>query len=216
MKDSFIFYRSFYDSLKEIPDDEQIKVYKAISEYALNNNELELTGVAKAIFLLIKPQIDANNRKYENGKKGGAPKGNKNAQKNNQETTKKQPKNNLKTTEQQPNVNDNVNVNVNDNVNDIYIHFANAEFVSMTNVEYEKLVNTYGKEFADQCITVLDNYKGSSGKKYKSDYRAILNWVIDKVKKDKENKNIVNKKDKAHSYEYCKSTFDDLEGLYDN
>lgn len=37
------------------------------------------------------------------------------------------------------------------------IHFA--EFVSMTNAEYEKLVGTYGKEFADQCITILDNYK---------------------------------------------------------
>ena len=60
------------------------------------------------------------------------------------------------------------------------IHFA--EFVSMTNAEYEKLVSTYGKEFADQCINSLDNYKGSTGKKYKSDYRAILSWVIDKVK----------------------------------
>ncbi len=25
---------------------------------------------------------------------------------------------------------------------------------------------------------------GANGKKYKSDYRAILNWVVDKVKKD--------------------------------
>lgn len=62
------------------------------------------------------------------------------------------------------------------------IHFA--EFVSMTNAEYEKLVSTYGKKFADQCINVLDNYKGAKGKNYKSDYRAILSWVIDKVEKD--------------------------------
>ena len=61
------------------------------------------------------------------------------------------------------------------------IHFA--EFVSMTNVEYEKLVNTYGKDFADQCISKLDNYKGASGKTYKSDYRAICSWVIDEIKK---------------------------------
>lgn len=66
------------------------------------------------------------------------------------------------------------------------MHFA--EFVSMTNAEYEKLVSTYGKEFADQCITILDNYKGSSGKKYKSDYRAILSWVIDKANQDKTKK----------------------------
>lgn len=55
----------------------------------------------------------------------------------------------------------------------------------MTNAEYEKLVSTYGKEFADQCITILDNYKGANGKKYKSDYRAILNWVVDRVKQQK-------------------------------
>ena len=52
----------------------------------------------------------------------------------------------------------------------------------MTNAEYEKLVSTHGKEFADQCIEELDNYKGANGKKYASDYRAILNWVVDKVK----------------------------------
>lgn len=63
-----------------------------------------------------------------------------------------------------------------------------AEFVSMTNVEHEKLVNTYGEEFTKQCITILDNYKGANGKKYKSDYRAILNWVVDKVKQNS-NKN---------------------------
>lgn len=60
------------------------------------------------------------------------------------------------------------------------IHFA--EFVTMTNAEYEKLVSTHSKEFADQCITALDNYKGSKNKKYASDYRAILSWVVDKVK----------------------------------
>ena len=61
------------------------------------------------------------------------------------------------------------------------IHFA--EFVSMTNAEYEKLISTYGKNTADQCIEKLDNYKGSSGKTYKSDYRAIRSWVVDEIKK---------------------------------
>lgn len=64
----------------------------------------DLKPIANSIFTLIKPQLDANNKRYLNSKKGGAPKGNKNA------------KNNLKTTEGQPNVNDNVN----DNVNEFY------------------------------------------------------------------------------------------------
>lgn len=38
-----------------------------------------------------------------------------------------------------------------------------------------------------EWVEVLDNYKGSTGKKYKSDYRAILSWVVDKYK-EKHNK----------------------------
>jgi hypothetical protein len=61
-----------------------------------------------------------------------------------------------------------------------------AEYVTMTNAEYEKLLATYGKEMTDRLIEVLDNYKGSNGKNYKSDYRAILNWVVGRVKEEQE------------------------------
>jgi len=60
-----------------------------------------------------------------------------------------------------------------------------AEYVSMTNAEYEKLLATYGAADTKQMIEKLDNYKGSSGKRYKSDYRTILNWVAGEIKKVK-------------------------------
>lgn len=56
-----------------------------------------------------------------------------------------------------------------------------AEFVSMFKEEYQKLVEKFGKENTRRMIEKLDNYKGATGKRYKSDYRAILNWVADKV-----------------------------------
>lgn len=59
-----------------------------------------------------------------------------------------------------------------------------AEFVTMTEDEYEKLVKAHGEEKTKLFIQCLDNYKGSSGKTYASDYRAILNWVIDRVNED--------------------------------
>ena len=59
---------------------------------------------------MIKPQIDANNRKYQNGKLGGRPK-------NNQNETKIKPKINQTITKTKPNVNDNDNVNENNNIN---------------------------------------------------------------------------------------------------
>ena len=69
MRDSVVFYRSFYDAIKNIPEADQLKVYTAIMEYAMNDVQPEIDGIALAIFLLVKPQIDANNKRYENGKK---------------------------------------------------------------------------------------------------------------------------------------------------
>ena len=92
------------------------------------------------------------------------------------------------------------------------IHFA--DFVIMTNVEHEKLVSTYGTEFTDQCIEILDNYKGSKGKEYKSDYRAILSWVVDEAKKrNQQNKYTQNKT--AYN-DYSQRSYKNLEGVYAN
>lgn len=70
MKDSFVFYRSFYDAIDDLADEEQLKLYKAIFKLALDDEEIELTGISKTVFKLIKPQVKANNDRYENGKKG--------------------------------------------------------------------------------------------------------------------------------------------------
>ena len=86
-RNSFIFYRSFYEAINDLPKENQLEIYKAICELSLNFKDIELSGISKTIFKLIRPQLDANNTKYFNGKKGGPPKGNQNA-------TKKQPKNN--------------------------------------------------------------------------------------------------------------------------
>lgn len=61
-----------------------------------------------------------------------------------------------------------------------------AEFVRLSESEYLKLVEQNGEEFAQECIMVLDNYKGANNKNYASDYRAILNWVVDRVKESRE------------------------------
>lgn len=63
-----------------------------------------------------------------------------------------------------------------------------AENVSMTEEEYNKLLEKYGLEDTTRLIEILDNYKGQSGKSYKSDYRAILNWVVDRLKEERTQK----------------------------
>ena len=104
-RDAFIFYRSFYDAISRCPADLQSALYRAVASYALDCIEPDFSDnqMAAAIWTLIKPQLDANRKRYLNGCKGGAPSGNQNA--------RKQPK----ITEKQPN--DNVNDNVNENEN---------------------------------------------------------------------------------------------------
>lgn len=108
-RDSFIFYRSFYEAISELPKDNQADSYNAIMRYALDQEEIELTGISKAIFSLVKPQLDANYKKYENGKQ----------KKSKTEAKQKQTKSKKVTNvNENVNVNDNVNVNVNVNDND--------------------------------------------------------------------------------------------------
>ena len=73
MRDSFIFYRSFFEATKSLTTEQAADLYYAICSYALDREELELDNIQKALFSLIKPQLDANHKKWENSKKGGRP-----------------------------------------------------------------------------------------------------------------------------------------------
>lgn len=145
-RESFVFYRSFYEAINILPEAQQVQIYKAVMEYSLNQNLIELDTISEAMFKLIKPQLDANNKRFENGKKGGRPKKSETKQEpkqNQSETveivdatksieelveevkpnqtkeseTEPKPNNNLDSTSSKPNVNVNVNENVNVNVN---------------------------------------------------------------------------------------------------
>ena len=118
MRDSFIFYRSFFEASKHLTTDQAADLYFAICSYALDQKELELDDVCQAMFSLIKPQLDANYKKYLNGKKKA-----------------KSSKKIAKKSKQLANANENVNVNANDNDN-IYREFAHLK-ISVK--DYEKL-----------------------------------------------------------------------------
>ena len=66
MRDSFVFYRSFYDAIKDLPRDVQGEIYTAIMEYSLYGKETEnLKPIAHSVFTLMKPQIDVNNKRQK-------------------------------------------------------------------------------------------------------------------------------------------------------
>ena len=96
VRDSFVFYRSFFEAVSQLKERDQAAVLLAVCDYALNGVERSLSGIPAAMFMLIKPNLDANQRKYENGKKGGRPK--------TKTGTKPKPNDNLEQTETEPNV----------------------------------------------------------------------------------------------------------------
>ena len=124
-RESFVFYRSFFEAIEKLKKNDKLTVYSHLCRYALGEEVGELDGVPGAIFDLIKPQIDANFQRYENGSKGGRPK------------TKTKPKQNRTETETEPNVNVNVNenVNVNDNVN---VNVSGSENTDADNTHTER------------------------------------------------------------------------------
>lgn len=116
MTDSFVFYRSFYEAINNLDFEEQGKAYNAIMSYAFDGDETTAEGIAHVIFVMAKPQIDANAERRINGRRGGRPKKEKPMVIENEENKKPMV---LKNDEiEKPNDNVNVNVNVNDNVND--------------------------------------------------------------------------------------------------
>lgn len=101
MRDGFIFYRSFVEAAKTLNNRERLQLYDSIALYALDDIVPEVSGAARGMFYLIKPQIDANNKRYASGRKGGRPKA--------EETeTKAEPKQNQSITKTKPNDNQNV------------------------------------------------------------------------------------------------------------
>ena len=90
-RDGFLFYRSYYEAVKELNKRDKTAAIMAICEYALNGIEPELSGAAASVWILVKPVIDANNRRYRNGKKGGRP------------ITKAEPSDNQTETKAEPN-----------------------------------------------------------------------------------------------------------------
>lgn len=86
---SFVFYESFRDASQNLDDATRLALYEAIMDYSLYGEEPdEGNPVAAAMFKLVRPVLDTNARRRENGRNGGRP-----ASTDNQEAYKPEPEN---------------------------------------------------------------------------------------------------------------------------
>lgn len=145
--------------MKRENKEQYITALEIYMDYAFDGTEPDLNGqplVMKLFWKAAKPLIDANNKNYVNGCKGGAPKGNKNNstgknQYSNKRTTQGQPKDNRTSTQGQGNDNVNVNANVNDTDN------AHANDNDNVNVNVNIGRNPY-VDINTMTITDFDKY----------------------------------------------------------
>jgi len=77
----FPFFRSIQDAISDLDDVSQLEMYRAVVRYGLDGIEPELTGFSSTLWKVIFPNLRNSRKQYENGLKGGAPKGNANARK---------------------------------------------------------------------------------------------------------------------------------------
>lgn len=142
-RESFVFYRSFFESIRDLPRDIQGEVLTAIIEYGLYGETTENPKpIAGAILKLVIPQIEANNKRYNNGKKGGRPIKNK---------TEQEPKQNQNETKPKP------NVNINDNNKNIIKHTIHID----NNILFEQIKNLpeYLKNFQGNKLYLFVAYR---------------------------------------------------------
>ena len=87
---SFVFYESFRDASRNLDDATRLALYEAIMDYSLYGEEPDDGNpVASAMFKLVRPVLDTNAKRRENGRTGGRP-----ASTDNQEASKPEPENN--------------------------------------------------------------------------------------------------------------------------
>jgi hypothetical protein len=89
MRKAFTFYSSYYESIKELPKENRDELYNGIIEYSFEKKEQNFTGISLSMWLLIKPNIDNNISRYENGL---SPKNKDKSSKTKQDKSKKEAK----------------------------------------------------------------------------------------------------------------------------
>lgn len=170
--------RRWMETAKDLPDDERMAVYGAIVQYAFDGSVKEFASqLATAAFGIIRQEIDNEQERQDEisakrkqaGAKGGRPK-----KITNEPKGKEPPEKPIQAHPQQQDLFGD-EIPIMEKVKPQKKKYA--PLVMLFEEEYEKLKTAYGEDGVKWMVTKLDNYKAARGTTYKSDYRAILNWV---------------------------------------
>lgn len=172
--------------MTDLSDADKLVMYEAISDYSLDLKEPNLSGFPKALFSLVRPILDANTRRWRNGKKGGAPVGNSNnkGKKVNPKLTESQPKVNLNTTESQPNKDKDKDIEENNGefinsptqlFDDVWLMYEKKGNKKTSLGRWEKL----SKSKQELAVKNIPKYVASTpDKKYRKNFEAYIHQEV--------------------------------------
>lgn len=150
MNDGVFFHRSYYESIKNLPKNDQNRMIFAILEYGFNEKAPDLPSKLEPLWILIKPTIDSSQRKHKaqksNGIKGGRPR---------KDTENKNPTENpsIKPNEK-PNISD-IDIDIDmDKDKDIYIYTPAALLSQLSENERRFLEQLAGDKMHYLLISV--------------------------------------------------------------
>ena len=218
--DTFVFYPTFLTSIEAIKNAAmRLAMFEAVANYGVYGTLPDFTdtdpnGLLDGMFLQIRFSIDEAKAKRstnrENGSRGGAPKGNKNACKNN----RKQPN----STENKQN---NPNVNVNDNVNVISSNEDKAKSVSRFVAPTIDDIQDYCKErgFNVDAASIYDHYTANGwvqgkNKPIKDWKSAVRQWARREGEFSKPQPQINNDARRGGFDDVSHNSGDDYEGMF--
>ena len=75
MANRFMFFRSYYEAISKLPENERLAFYNGLCEYAFNDvyPEYPAGSMSDLAYTSILPNVDASIQRAKNGKKGGRP-----------------------------------------------------------------------------------------------------------------------------------------------
>ena len=163
MKNSFVLYNEYKDQFELLSYEEAGQLIMAIFEYTETGVAPELNGMVLMAFAFIKKQLDRDAEKYEktvekrkeSGKKGGAPQGNTNAQKQAKQA------NGYFDEQKQAKQPDNVDVNVNEDVDDNVDVNGDEDVDVNKKHSYQLIADMYNATCVTlpKCTTLSENRK---------------------------------------------------------
>ncbi len=174
MRKAINFFRSYFEVAKELNDKDRLAFYDALLNKQFENIEPNLKGMANFAYISQKHSIDAQVKGYFDKTKDEqfnptqppkvAPNEPPYLQEKGQEKEKEQEKGEVQVVGKKIQL---------------------REFVYITQTNLDKLYSEFLEHEVNWMLDKLNDYKASTGKKYKCDYSAINVWVKDAFRKAK-------------------------------